>query len=267
MILIADMSRNTRHKIWMIIIVTLIAIAIFFIFVPAIHQWANYHHFADNRILGNIPNAWNVLSNLPFCFVSIIGFICLAEKWKEGCFTKEELITFFVLFSGIFLTGIGSAYYHLSPNNTTLVWDRLPMTIVFMSLLAFTIMERINLKAGFYLLLPLLVLGAFSVLYWQWGEVRGHGDLRLYGFVQFYSMILIAAILCLFPGDYPPLKAYIWIAIFYGVAKVCEYFDLSLYHFFGGSISGHTLKHFAAAISAYGIIEMCKSKKIDKKKL
>src|SRR5690606_36416572 len=88
-----------------------------------------------------------------------------------------------VLFAGAILTGFGSAWYHWSPSNESLVWDRMPMALVAMSVLSAVIAERIGVKAGVKALVPLLLVGVFSVLYWIWTEQRGTGDLRLYGLV------------------------------------------------------------------------------------
>jgi hypothetical protein len=41
-----------------------------------------------------------------------------------------------LLFAGVSLVSLGSAYCHWNPNDQTLVWDRVPMTIGFMGLLA-----------------------------------------------------------------------------------------------------------------------------------
>jgi multisubunit Na+/H+ antiporter MnhG subunit len=126
--------------------------------------------FADVRSLWGIPNAWNVISNFPFIAIGAVGL--------ARC--RDDAATF-VIFLGIFLTGFGSSYYHWSPNDGTLFWDRLPMALVFMAILASTVEERVNAKAGAVLLWPLLAIGVFSLLLWRWS-----GDLRLYGWVQFF---------------------------------------------------------------------------------
>jgi hypothetical protein len=58
------------------------------------------------------------------------------------------------LLLGIFLTGFGSSYYHWNPNNDTLFWDRLPMTLCFMAILAIVVEERVNARFGAVLLWP-----------------------------------------------------------------------------------------------------------------
>lgn len=243
-----------------LIILTLISIFITFYCIPKIPQWLSYHQFADAKTFWKIPSFANVVSNITFCIVGIIGFITLNHQVKQATLTHKEIIIFLVLFTGIFLIGLGSSYYHWNPTNDTLVWDRIPITIFFMSLLSFTIMERVNLNLGFWLLIPLIAFGIFSVLYWHWTETIGQGDLRLYGLVQFYSMILIVAILYYFPKPYPPTSAYLWMFIFYGLAKICEKLDVTIYAM-NGYMSGHTLKHILAAISTYWIIKILIAKR------
>lgn len=255
------MPKHDNQKLAVIILLVFVAFVflITFIFIPRISQWESYHHFSDQRTVYSIPNFCNVISNVLFCFVSILGFHALYRQRKRNCLLPRETIVFAVLFLGIFLTGLGSCYYHWAPNNHTLVWDRIPITLVFMSLLALTIMEKVNSTIGFWLLVPLIIFGIFSVEYWHWTEDLGHGDLRLYALVQFCSMFVIAAILYLFPTPYPPLKSYLWMMFFYALAKLCEHLDALIY-MTTGWISGHTLKHIFAAISTYWIVVMLKQK-------
>jgi hypothetical protein len=44
-----------------------------------IEQWASYHHFADVHALWGMPNAANVLSNLPFLWLGIWGWAALRQ--------------------------------------------------------------------------------------------------------------------------------------------------------------------------------------------
>jgi hypothetical protein len=157
--------------------------------------------------------------------------------------------TYALLFIGVLLTGLGSAYYHWNPNNDTLVWDRIPMTIVFMSLLAATVAELISRPAGIRLLVPLVAIGVGSVLWWHYTEMQGHGDLRLYFWVQYYPMLALPLILWLFytPTANPILRCLVWVVVWYVIAKIFEQLDYPIYRAIG--ISGHTLKHLAAAVS------------------
>jgi hypothetical protein len=235
--------------------ITLVSILIVFLF-PPIPQWLSYHQFADTRKIWGIPNFWNVISNVPFFLVGILGFLAIKREWQAGNFVSwREVAPFFVIFLGLILTAIGSSYYHLAPDNYRLVWDRIPMTLVFMALVSLTIMEKVNFKVGFWLLLPLIAFGIGSVWYWMWTESLGRGDLRPYGFVQFYSIVLTLMILYLFPKPYPSTKSFLLLVIFYGMATIFEMTDIHIYQM-GGIISGHTLKHLFAAIGTYWFVVM-----------
>src|SRR5262245_54252564 len=72
---------------------------------PPIPQDQDYHQFADQRIIIGIPNFWNVVSNLPFLAVGAAGL----RRFRDN----PAAIVFFL---GVFLTGIGSSYYHWDPN-------------------------------------------------------------------------------------------------------------------------------------------------------
>ena len=100
---------------------------------------------------------------------------------------------FVIISNGRFLTAFGFGYYHLDPGNDRLMWDRLPMTIVFMSLVAALIAQRISLRVGLWLLPVLLVIGLSSVVQWHMSEMRVAGDLRFYGAVRAYSVNICTA--------------------------------------------------------------------------
>jgi hypothetical protein len=204
---------------------------------PPILQDQGYHDFADVRAVFGIPNGWNVISNLPFILVGAVG---LAQ-------CRDDAATI-VIFLGILLTGFGSSYYHWSPNDGTLFWDRLPMALVFMAILANAVEERVNARAGAILLWPLLALGVFSLVVWRW-----NGDLRLYAWVQFFPCLALPLMFLLLPPKYVGTHYWIIAAALYALAKVLEYFDDAIYSI-GHFVSGHTLKHLAAAAACLTIL-------------
>jgi hypothetical protein len=137
-------------------------IAVCFIVSGPITQNPQYHAFADHRTLFGVPNFWNVISNLPFFIVALCGIKALRSH-TAFCETWER-VAYCALLAGTFAAGFGSTYYHLHPDDHRLFWDRLPMTVVFMSLVASTIGERVSMNAGKRLLRPLISLGLGSVL-------------------------------------------------------------------------------------------------------
>lgn len=205
----------------------------------AIPQDPAYHLFADQRSLANLPHARDVLSNLPFCVAGLLGLFTIARKpsLAQG-FTTMYL----VFFAAMLATGLGSAYYHLEPNNQTLVWDRLPMAIGFMSMFAIIIGERLNPQLGRALFPWLLTAGIYSVIYWHWQD-----DLRPYALVQFGTLLALPIILLIHRR---PDSGLLWLAIgFYLLAKVFEACDTQIYALAANWVSGHSLKHLAASIT------------------
>jgi hypothetical protein len=226
-----------------------------------IPQNQNYHAFADGRTLLGVPNVLNVASNLPFLVVGLFGLRLLLRPGAVGpdgsVLERAERWPLLVFFTGVLLTAFGSAYYHLAPGNDRLVWDRLPMTVAFMGFFASMIGERIGVRAGAWLVGPLVWLGIASVFNWHRGEQRGAGDLRLYDFVQYYPLVGIPLLSYLFPARYTRAGD-VFVALgWYLLAKLLEVgvVDHGIYAA-GQLVSGHTLKHLAAALGAYWLYHM-----------
>lgn len=226
---------------------------------PRIPQPAAYHNFADHRDWLGIPNFGDVASNAGFAIVGICGLYAMLRRPARICFLDaREKWPYFIIFLGLLLTAAGSSYYHLAPDNARLLWDRLPMTIVFMSLVAALIAERISVSAGLTLLPFLLAVGVESVFYWRSTEVAGRGDLRFYAVVQIYAMLAVILALFLKPR-YTRGRDLAVLAGFYLLAKLTETFDSQIFSL-GHLLSGHTIKHILAALGSYWILRMLVSR-------
>jgi len=223
-----------------------------------IAQDKSYHQFFDSNTIFNIPNFWNVLSNLPFLFVGIWGTLWIIKS-DTTSYLHEIKLAYFALFIGVGLVSIGSGYYHLSPNNNTLMWDRLPMTIAFMALFSIILSEFIHIQLGRILLLPLLIVGISSVMYWHFSELAGQGDLRFYALVQFLPILIIPIILIFFQSVFDRRNAYWLLLAAYLLAKILEYYDEETHRivFF---LSGHSLKHIVAAAGVYLLLRSYKTR-------
>ena len=60
-------------------------------------------------------------------------------------------------------------------HNLSLAWDRLPMTVAFMSFFAILLAERVSFRAARMLFPALLFAGIASIAYWYYSEVAGAG--------------------------------------------------------------------------------------------
>lgn len=248
---------SRRASLWLLMILTATVI-VACCMLPRIQQPQSYHRFADHRGFVGIPNFGDVASNLPFAVIGAWGIAFVLQfrsRRDHRTFLDErEQWPYLFAFVGLLLTAFGSSYYHLVPDNARLVWDRLPMTITFMSLVSAVVVERISVRLGIWLLPLLLVIGPASVLQWYWSETRGAGDLRFYAAVQAYSALVILMAL-LFPKRYTRTGDFGLVIGFYVLAKLLELLDKQVFdalHF----VSGHTLKHLAAAAAGYCILRM-----------
>lgn len=245
-----DFLHKNKKKIGFFLITLITIFVIIAVFTQGpISQDLKYHLFADPRTVLGTPNFWNVISNLPFLIVGIIGLYKILHANKLDI-PEDFKAAYLLLFSSLCLVGFGSGYYHLSPTNETLVWDRLPMTIGFMSLFTIIIYEFISRVFAAKMLIPSIAIGFVSVLYWHLTEQKGTGDLRLYLLIQFLPVFLTPVILIFFHSQHKKSSGYWWLLVFYIAAKLVEAYDQQVYDVLGLT-SGHTLKHLFAALGFY----------------
>jgi len=226
---------------------------------PVFQQPAAYHHFADQRSCLGLANAANVLSNLPFLLVGAIGLAFSLGGWRRlnpAAFSDgAPTLPWSGLFTGVALTMFGSAYYHWMPNDATLVWDRLPMALGFAGLVAGTLADRTSVqlarRSANALFFGLAIVAIGSVIGWSLS-----GNLMPYLVMQ-AGFILVALIAtALLPSRYSHGNLLYGAVALYGCAFLLERFDWEVKALSGGFVSGHTLKHLAAAVAVFVIYRM-----------
>jgi hypothetical protein len=161
-----------------------------------------------------------------------------------------------IFFAGVAFISAGSAWYHLNPNNDTLVWDRLPMSIGFMGLLVALLAEYVNERLGGFLLLPAILAGFSSVIYWHW-----YDDLRFYVWIQFMPLLVVPILMVLFRPRYTHQWLLPVALAFYMFSKLAEAYDPEIFAYTQGYVGGHTLKHLLAALACYVVLLMLKTRK------
>jgi hypothetical protein len=254
-----------------------------FIFGP-IHQFSDYHAFADQTNFGAIPHAADVLSNLGFALVAIWAAwsVWPARSARSGLLSpklpsqtsyssttalhskqalwsvKSVALNLFIF--GLFATALGSGYYHWAPDNMRLFWDRLPIVLTCAGLLGAAHSDSVQASRhsrSFFPLVMFVASGVASVMWWSVTDYDGKGDLRWYLMFQFLPLLLIP----IWHSIYPTPKRTRWLfaiaLLIYVVAKAAEIHDHAIYTW-SGFITGHTLKHLlasvAAALIAYALI-------------
>ncbi len=229
---------------WSMLLASILVLAM----LGPVQQKTDYHRFADVREMMGLPNALNVITNLGFIIVGVYaGYRLMKQKAKSS---YAFLLETAVFFAGILLCGVGSMYYHLHPDSDTLVWDRLPMTIAFMSLFTVLLGELVNRDFAKKSFPVFLLLGFASVFYWQYSERIHAGDLRPYILVQFLPILMIPVVLLLFADESNKRQRYYYWVILgvYVLAKLAEALDVQIYCSVE-IISGHSLKHVIATIA------------------
>ena len=231
-----------------------VAVAVVIALAPPFAEPAVFRTLVDERQLFGIANFWNVVSNLPLLLVGVWGVHFLA-RGRGGFPEAAEQRAYWLLFLAVALSGAGSIYYHLAPDTDRLMWDRLPIALGFMALLSAVITERVSVRAGSRALLPLILAGAASVLYWRWSAQHGAENILPYAIVQ-YGAVAAVVVLTLCLRSHYTRGADVLIAMaIYAAAKITELLDAQIFAW-GQYLSGHTLKHLLAAVAVWWLLRM-----------
>lgn len=234
---------NYKHGI--LLFICLVPLILFFSLMDPISQNQAYHNFADSNKHLSVPNFHNVVSNILFIIFPILGIFGLKS-------TREKISPSWATYLlGVLLVGPGSAYYHLNPNDFTLIWDRLPMTIGFMGLASFVFSDVFNIMKEKTFLFILLLIGFYSIFHWV-----QFNDLRVYYWVQLTPLLAIIFTAFALPTKTLKPKFLLVAVVFYIFAKVTEKYDAQIFE--NLNYSGHSIKHLLAGISVFSLILMRK---------
>lgn len=235
---------------WGIICGVCIAAFVVTALLSPIPQPQSYHHFADQRAIFGIAHGLDVLSNLAFLASGLLGLLFVARFARA--LDSGTRWAFATLFFGLVLTSIGSAYYHLSPNNQRLVFDRLPMIIAMAGCGGALLADRFGGKAV-WAIVPLMATGLWTVFQWHASETAGHGDLRWYALYQGLIILTGPLLLWMFPSRNGATPVFVIAVAGNVLAKLFELLDRPIYAL-GGILSGHTLKHLSAGLAFLPVV-------------
>lgn len=229
-------------------------------FLPLIPQPPAYHHFADQRTIFGIAHGLDVLSNLAFLASGLLGLLFVAKFGRA--LDPGTGWAFATLFFGLVLTSVGSAYYHLAPDNQRLVFDRLPMIIAMAGCGGALLTDRFGGRAA-CAVAPLIVIGLWTVYQWNASEAAGHGDLRWYALYEGLIILNGVLLLWMFPSRNRATPAFVIAVAGNVLAKLFELLDKPIYAL-GGIVSGHTLKHLSAGLAFLPLVFLIRRMAINK---
>ncbi len=209
----------------------ILAAAVCVVVLGPIERGPGFHDYADQRRWLGIPHAGDVLSNVPFVIVGVRALrqtpvLALAVAW----------------------IGVGSAIYHWAPSDTTLSLDWAPIGVTLMLMLAAVIRDRIGARAGHVMQGAGCLAAVLAVGYWLLtGGTTDGGNMAPYVTVQLLGVALAPVLAVIAPGRISTRYLLAAVACFL-VARILGAYDGELLAAVG--ISGHSLKHLAAATAA-----------------
>ncbi len=219
-----------------------------------LHSNLGGNHFVDSRTWLSIPNAADVLSNLPFAIFGVWGLLLQANTRKASQpYVGRESFVLTLFFVGLIFTAIGSMLYHLAPSDSTLLWDRAGMAFAFAGMLGVAASERVSSASGIWLGLATLLAGAIALLVWSQTT-----DVLPWLTLQFGCMAMIL-VLAITRKHVKSLGVSLYAVVaWYALAKIFESNDHAIFEATGHWVSGHTLKHLAASLAARPVIRVLK---------
>lgn len=240
--------RNPLARSELLVLLAVVAGLVLALAGPTMAPLPHAHDFADQRALWGVPCALDVLSNLAFAAVGLLGgWVLLAAGGGAATPVQRGLAGLF--FAGLLATAGGSAWYHLAPNEAGLAVDRYAMGVAFAGLLGLAAATRISDRAGAALATVLLLLAPAAA-----HAAFATGNLAPWAIVQFGGMLalLVLAWVPVRPGALPIRLG--WVLLAYGLAKLAESGDHVIFEATGEWLSGHTLKHLLAAAAALPVV-------------
>jgi hypothetical protein len=242
----ANVESRVRRQVWVVIGAALAVYGLLRLSFGPLPQDPSFHLFADTRTcLGVIPRAGDVLTNLAILAAGLFGLV-LRNRMTVA---PEERIAVNVLIAATILTAFGSAYYHWAPANPTLVWDRLPLAIVLVSVVALVLADRVHPLFARHGIGPLTALAVAGVAVWGVSEAMGRGDLLLYLVVRVGAGIAIALLVILRRPRHTGTKWLVAALIGEVLMATLERHDHEIFQLTGGRVSGHSLKHVTVGVA------------------
>ena len=223
---------------------------------PAMRVPESYHQFADQLAWGVLPYAGDVLSNLPFAAAGAL-LLWQVRQGRRKAMPGQAVGALLLAGWGLVLTALCSALYHLRPDAAGLALDRAGMSVAFAGMLGVLVADRLPHLCVRCVMAASLLLGLACVA----GDLL-HGNMTPWALFQVggFGLLLVVPLLTrqrVGGGDgAAPTWGIAWWAVLlcYALAKVCEMGDHAVWQWTGQTISGHSLKHWVAALAVLPVV-------------
>ncbi|CAM8919683.1 unnamed protein product [Rhodiola kirilowii] len=178
-----------------------------FILSPKLPHSPKHHSYADKRNFLGVPNTLNVITNFPFLIVGVLGLVLCLQGSFFVISSKGEALGWTLFYLSIVGVAFGSAYYHIKPDDTRVMWDTLPMMTAHSALLYSLLVERVGIRMGLTCLSALLGL-AFLCTCCE----RTFDDLRLCVIYQLIPSTVITVVTLFYPSKFTHSRYWLWSA-------------------------------------------------------
>ncbi|MES2939316.1 MAG: hypothetical protein V4864_16640 [Pseudomonadota bacterium] len=215
---------------------------------PWVHSAADAHAFADQRSFFGILYALDVLSNIAFGLAGMAGLFLLWRAPRRAVSNVQRAMSL-LFFGGLVLVALGSASYHLDPNDATLAGERYCIAVVLAGLLGLAAAGRVSERAGALLGIGLLAGGLWSVHAWATG-----GNLLPWLVLQAGAVVVLWWLAALRRNEDALRIDFVLVMVAYGAARLLDLNDAAIFEATGHLVSGHTLKHGVAALAAWPVL-------------
>ena len=215
---------------------------------PTVGLPHGYHAFADQRAWLGVPQAMDVLSNLPFALMGAWGGLQLGRVGRNRLGAVQRILAG-LFFAGLILTAACSSAYHWAPHDAGLCVDRLGMSLAFAGLLGLAVADRISDRAGVATAAFVALAAPATALWALWGA-----NMAPWAVLQGGGLLLLAAVATRAPGRDALGFSILAVIAWYALAKRLELADHRVFDLTQGWLSGHSAKHVVAALAAWPVV-------------
>ena len=203
------------------------------------------HQHADNRSWLGIPNAANVLVNVPI-------FWCAAWGWcatRTSPWTRSLRLPWQGFHLWVMLASLLAAMYHAAPSDARYIASHVCSAGAALMLSLGLMAERLDRRWGAMTSCVLAAIVVIASGVWsEYAQRLGSGvDVRPFLLLQAFPLLLVVAGALRLPPDRPRRSAWAVLLMLYAAARLLDWADATIFAITGW-ISGHTLMHVSTGL-------------------